>query len=322
MLADAAIPIELDGEGGDIAPFTILDDVADRARVAYLVEMDHFIAEKYDFRLLCIRYLVSRGWTWFGEELAADRGRRADEFMRTGNAALLDPIEEPEWFTRGILVNDRQPTAALDAAQKRFMFAVRRVAPGARWFGFDADSSNTAYLELANAANTFEELRPAMALRERIMQGNVEAVLREHPTEKVALMAGSLHLMKDDDRFHTPDVGAGPGGDTDRSIGHHVANVLTDQPVLSFWFLHGEGTSANPWLPPPGRLQPQAGTFDAELLARVGRPCLVPVGHDHHRRSVTQMHNTVLQCRFDRQVDAIVFAPSVSPLRDDSTAHG
>jgi hypothetical protein len=27
------------------------------------------------------------------------------------------------------------------------------------------------------------------------------------------------------------------------------------------------------------------------------------------------MHNTVLHCRFAEQVDAIVFAPAVSPLR-------
>jgi hypothetical protein len=314
VLVDDAIPIELDGESGDIAPFSVLDDLADRARVAYIVEMDHFVTEKYDFRLLCIRYLASRGWTWFGEELAADRGRRADEYLRSGDEHLLDPVEEPEWFTRGILVNDRQPTTALDAEQRRFMQAVRRVAPHVRWFGFDADSSNADYLALANAANTYEELRPAMALRERIMQAHVASVLREHPGDKVALMAGSLHLMKDDDAVHATNVGAGPGGDTDRSIGHHVAHELTDAPVLSMWLLHGEGISANPWLPPPGRLQPQAGTFDAELLARVGRPCLVRVDGDHHRRSVTQMHNLVLHCRFDTEVDAIVFAPTVSTL--------
>lgn len=317
MLADHAIPIEFDGERGDLAHFAVLDKLADAARVAYLVEMDHFIAEKYSFRLLCIRYLASRGWTWFGEELAADRGRRVDEYLRTGDERLLDSVDEPEWFTRGILANDRQPKTALDASQKRFMLAVRRAASEVRWFGFDADLSNTDYLELANKANSYEEVRPAMALRERIMHVNVEAVLREHSSEKVALMAGSLHLMKDDDLVHAPNAGAGPGGDTDQSIGHYVASELTDQPVLSFWFLHGEGTTANPWLPPPGRVQPQPGTFDAELLRRFQRPCLVPVGGDHDRRSVTQMHNAVLDCRFDTQVDAIVFAPKVSPLRDD-----
>ena len=321
MLADAAIPIELDGERGDLAPFAVLDELAGRARVAFIGEMDHFITEKYDYRLLCIRYLASRGWRWFGEEWAADRGRRVDEYLRTGDEALLDPVDEPPWFTAGILANDRQPETALEAEQKRFMHAVRRVAPDVRWFGFDADASNTDYLELANAATTYEALRPAMARREQIMHANVARVLADNPSDKVALLAAAQHLLKDDDAATVPSAGAGPGGDSDRSIGHFTAHELTDEPVLSFWLLHGEGTSSNPWLPPPGRLTPSAGTFDAELLARVGRPCLVPVGHDRHLRAVTAMHNTVLHCRFDTQVDAIVFAPSVSPLHNDSAAH-
>jgi hypothetical protein len=292
MLAERAIPIELDGEHGDLAPFAVLDELADRARVAFIGEMDHFITEKYDFRLLCMRYLASRGWTIFGEEWPV--------------------VQEP--FTRGILANTRQPTTALDAAQARFHETMRRVIPGAQWFSFDADARDPEYVEMASAAETYEELRPAMALRERIMHAKVARVLTENPDAKVALIAAAQHLLKDDFALASPAGGAGPGGDTERSIGHHTANVLTDRPVLSFWFLHGTGTSGNPWLPPPGRLEPQAGTFDAELLARVGRPCLVPVGDDHHRRSITGMHNQVLQCRLDSQVDAIVFAPEVRPL--------
>ena len=53
----------------------------------------------------------------------------------------------------------------------------------------------------------------------------------------------------------------------------------------------------------------------AELLARVGAPCLLRVAEDRHRRAVTGMHNTVLHCRLAEQVDAIVFAPAVTPLR-------
>ena len=317
MLADDAIPIELDGEHGDLAPFSVLDDVADRARIAYIGEMDHFIEEKYAFRLLCIRYLASRGWRWFGEEWDAERGRRIDEFLRTGEESLLVPVDDDPWFTRGVLANDRQPTTTLESAQRRFAHAVRRTVPDARWFGFDCERRDTEYIAMANDADTYEALRPAMALRERIMHANVGRVLDDNPDEKVALIAAAQHLLKDDDALRAPGVGAGPGGDTERSIGHHVAHELTDGPVLSFWFLHGEGTSSNPWLPPPGRLTPAAGTFDAELAARVGRSCLVPVGADHHRRAVTGMHNTTLFCRFAEQVDAIVFTPNVTPLRSD-----
>ena len=293
MLTDRAIPIELDGERGDLAPFAVLDEVADRARIAFIGEMDHFIVEKYAYRLLCIRYLASRGWRLFGEEWPTD--------------------PKPE-FTRGILANDRQPTGPLEAAQARFRDALRRLVPDAVWFSFDANAEDTDYVELANAAATYEALRPALARREQIMHEKVRRVVADHPDAKVALIAAAQHLLKDDARVRSPGIGAGPGGGTEHSIGHRTAHELTDGPVLSFWLLHGEGTTANPWLPPPGRLEPAAGTFDAELLARVGRPCLVPVGDDHHRRAVTAMNNTVLYCRFSEQVDAIVFAPAVGSL--------
>jgi len=314
VFGQQAIRIELDGETGDLAPFQLLDDLADQAELAYLVEMDHFIHEKYDFRLLCIRYLASRGWRWFGEELAADRGARADRYLTSGDVRLLDPVDEPPWFTTGVLVNDRQPTTALDSEHARFMQAVRRTVPRARWFGFDADSRDVDYLGAANRADTFQALRPAMALREQIMFRNVARVRADNPTEKLALMAGSTHLLKDDDDADAPGVGAGPGGDTEHSIGHRVARDLTDEPILALWLLHGDGASANPWLPPPGRLHPAPGTVDEQLLATHEQPCIVPAPRDGARRSVTQMHNLVLECDLSRQVDAIVFAPHVTPL--------
>lgn len=69
-----------------------------------------------------------------------------------------------------------------------------------------------------------------------------------------------------------------------------------------------------PWLPPPGRLEPAAGTFDDELMTRVDHPALVPVADDHRPRRVTAMHNKTLRCRFSQQVDAILFVPEVTPI--------
>ncbi|MCB1001776.1 MAG: erythromycin esterase family protein [Acidimicrobiales bacterium] len=295
MLSDRAIPLELDGERGSIEPFAILDELADRCRIAFVGEMDHFVAEKSSVRLLVCRYLASRGWTIFGEEWPETEHQRP--------------------FRRGVLADAHQPSAALGLDQARFHEALARVVPGARWFSFDADGRDTDYVELAEGATTYEELRPAMARREQIMHEKVARALEDNPGEKVALLAAAQHLLKDDTTVSAAGVGAGPGGGTVPSIGHHVAHELSpDVPVLSVWFLHGSGTSANPWLPPPGRLEPVSGTVDAELLARVRRPCLVPVFDDHQQRTVTAMHNHILRCRFSEQVDAIVFAPEVSPI--------
>lgn len=312
--------IVLDGASGSLDAFAALDDRAAAARAAYIVEMDHFIHEKYDFRLLCIRYLASHGWTWFGEELDDRQGERIDAYLRGGDRSLLDAIDEPEWYTSGILASnaDRYPRSAFDAEQRRFHETVRRCVPQARWFGFDIGRDDTEYIAAANAAGTYEELRPVMALRERLMHERVARVIRDNPGERIALMAGSTHLMKNDAGVVTPGVGAGPGGDTDDSIGHHVANALVDGAVLSFWLLHGTGTSSNPWLEPPGRLAPQPGTVDADLAERHDAPVIVTAPFGDEQARVTQMHNMVMTCRLDEQVDAIVFAPTVTPLREDT----
>lgn len=292
MLSDRAIPIEIDG---GLDAFAVLDPLADRCRFAFVGEMDHFIAEKTPARLLVCRYLASRGWRIFGEEWP--------------DAAHQRP------FRRGVLADAHRPTPALDTDQAHFHEALRRLVPGGRWFGFDADSRDHDYVELAEAASTIDELRPAMARREQIMHSKVARVVEEHPGEKVALLAAAQHLLKDDSAVSQPGVGAGPGGGSVASIGHHVTHELSaGTPVLSFWLLHGRGTTANPWLPPPGLLEPVPDSVDAELLAHVGRPCLVPVGDDDRRRTVTAMHNQPMRCRLDQQVDAIVFLPEVSPL--------
>lgn len=279
---------------------SVLDDLADAADVAFLVEMDHFVHEKYDFRLLCIRYLASRGWRIFGEEIDHRVGERTDAYLRTGQESYLEPIEEPDWYTSGILTKAKR-IPEYDTEQARFATVVREAVPDARWFGFDVGADDTDYLDLANAANTYDELGPAMALRERSMHERVDAVLAGG--ERVALMAGSTHLLK-----HDIDASpAGPGGGAVPSIGHHVAETRS---VFSIWMLNGSGRTSSPWV---SELQPQPGTLNAELAMRYDEPVLVLPESDTSMR-ITQMHNIVLECNLHEQVDAIVFVPEVTPL--------
>jgi erythromycin esterase-like protein len=395
-LVRAAVPIELDGEHGSLEPFSVLDPVVERCRVAYLVEMDHFVHEKYDFRLLVLRYLASRGWRWFGEELGWTDGVRIDRYLTTADERHLDSVAtygyrggergDRDDRATGILAEsmDRYPTAAFRHEQRAFARAVRRVLPDARWFGFDVDYapgigyeeidllltrrseagtsrlraaiarrpgeslaaesrrlraawgelssrgedrgalahalrtmvSSLDYVALAHPALSYEALRPAMALRERVMHANVRYVLLEAaPAERVALMAGSLHLMKDDALVVAPGVGAGPGGGTEHSIGHVVCQELSDGAVASFWMLHGRGRSAGPYLPDQQELAAAKGTVDATLAAALPAPSLVPVAPTMTGKTgVTQMHNLVMTVNLAAQVDALVFVPEVRPL--------
>lgn len=310
------IPIDLHDPDADLAPFAVFDDLATRARVAYLVEMDHFTAEKSAFRLLCIRYLASRGWRWFGEEVDPRVGVRLDRYLTDGDAAMLDPIDEDPWYRSGILARSvgAHDDLAMQRDRARLMQAVRRAVPDARWFGFDIGGVDADYLAAANAANTYAELAPVMALRERKLHARVGEVLDGHPDDKVALMAGSLHLMKDDDLVDAPGV-TGPGGSTVCSVGHHVAQELrAGEPVLAFWMLHGDGASANPYLPPPGALSPGKKSWNAELLRNGIGAALLRVDGDSEPRVITHMHNLDLTCRLSEQVDGIVWVPTVTPL--------
>lgn len=289
--------------------FDVFDDLAERAQVAFLVEMDHCIAEKSAFRLACIRYLAQHGWRWFGEECDPRIGARLDQ-------AIYEPLIDEPWYTGGVLARTAGASAIeLDLVIQRdraqLVQDVRTFVPDARWFGFDIGFDDKDYLAAANAAETHEQLSDAMALREQIIHSRVDAFLATHPGEKVALMAGSLHLMKDDKLVHAPGM-TGPGGGKVPSIGHHVAQSL-DGPVLSFWFLHGEGATASPFV--HGNLRPGKGSFNAELLQRSDQPVVLRVDDDDTERTITHMHNLDMRCRLSDQVDGIVFAPRVTPLR-------
>lgn len=307
-------PVDLANPDADLSPFAAFDDLAERAQVAFLTEMDHFIAEKSQCRLLLIRYLASKGWKWFGEEVDPRVGRRLDAYLTTGDEAMLEPLVEDPWYTSGVLARPagEHDDVAMQRDRAELLRAVRRAVPDARWFGFDIGADDADFIGAANAATTYEELGPVMALRERKLHARVDEFVRSHPGEKVALLAGSLHLMKNDDLVTAPGV-TGPSGNGVPSTGHHVA-ATHDGPILSFWFLHGEGTSANPYLPPPGALRPGKQTLNAELLERYDSPVVLRVDDDTTKRRVTHMHNADMTCRLSDQVDGIVWVPKVTPL--------
>jgi hypothetical protein len=280
---------------------SVLDETAGACDVAFLVEMDHFVHEKFDFRLTCVRYLASRGFTHFGEEIQPDKGECTDRYLRTGDSSLLRPPDEPPWYATGVLAH-AAPMPELDVEHARFAEALRGSVRGVHWFGFDIGGRDGDYLALANAANTYEELGPAMALREERMKERADAVLSHG--HRTALMAGSTHLMKRD----VDASPSGPGGGTTHSVGHHVAET---HKVLSIWMLNGSGRTSSPWV---AELAPQPGTLNAELATRYDEPVLVLPESEGSTR-ITQMHNLVLECNLREQVDAIVFVPRVTPLR-------
>ena len=141
----------------DIERLAFLDKALEGKRIVYLGESNHWIHEKYAYRLLMLRYLFSRGWRHLGEELSWSDGRRIDRYLETGESAQLDRVtaygyegaNRPDRGDKptGLLKDSWAsfPTELFRAEQVRFAHALRRMSesrpPGSErlhFFGFDA----------------------------------------------------------------------------------------------------------------------------------------------------------------------------------------
>lgn len=141
----------------DMNDLSFLDEALKGKRVVYLGEPDHYIHEKYDFRLILIRYLFEKGWRYIGMEMGLFDGFKVDRYLGTGNQAFLDQMQV--YGFKGDLRSDRDdeikgfpasrhPTfrSTFVAEEKWFLKQLRSLneslAPGQKrlhWFGFDVD---------------------------------------------------------------------------------------------------------------------------------------------------------------------------------------
>lgn len=170
----------------NFARLAALDSAIAKKRIVYLGEPDHFIHEKYDYRLLMLRYLVSREWNHIGEEMGVVDGHRINQFFETGDSSDLDraPIYGYQGGQRidrddsatGLLKDSFTafPLEVFAAEQKSFARSLRDTAaahsPGISFFGFDIDALPGAGYEdlekmLASAAgdSLVAEIRATLA---------------------------------------------------------------------------------------------------------------------------------------------------------------
>ena len=160
------------GEATDPEVLALLDiNIAD-ADFVFLGETDHFVHEKADFRLLFCRYLMSRGWHSFAEELGWSDGVRVNRYLSTGDETSLARLSlfgyrtdlRPDRDDRptGLLGPsfDKYPTELMKAEQEWFYRGLRRAADGRplSYHGFDIDAlPGGAYADiienLASSAN-------------------------------------------------------------------------------------------------------------------------------------------------------------------------
>lgn len=175
------------------------------------------------------------------------------------------------------------------------------------------------YQALAHPAPDYESLRPAMAWREDMMKRAVDRILdRMPPDRQLVLMAHALHLVKHDDGV-TSGASAGPGDRLVHSLGHYIAEERGER-VFSSWFLYGAGEDCQPFPDLPNTCAYPAQTLNA-ALATAATPLVIGTAHGTPRApgdpvDIGHLYNLVARVNLARQVDAVFFMPTITPLPD------
>ena len=133
--AEVAVPIDLDES---VAPAS-LAPLVNGKRFVYLGEPDHFIHQKYPFRLRFLTALHALGWRHLGMEMGRSDGLRFDRFLAGG--------DERDLLEIGLYSSTSDVSAAIRSGgflgmELCYAQAVRAIATGReriRYFGFDLD---------------------------------------------------------------------------------------------------------------------------------------------------------------------------------------
>jgi erythromycin esterase-like protein len=182
---------------------SILDPLVVDKRFAYIGESDHFIHEKYAYRLAMLNYLAGHGFTHVGEEIGASDGMRIDRFIETGDESQLERItiygysgasrSDRDDTPTGILrdsFGSAYPTAQFAAEQKRFAHGLRKI--GLHFFGFDIDPlPGGGYEDLAEILDSM----PADAKIDQIRKA-LQRVEGETIDAEIARLDDALRLIE------------------------------------------------------------------------------------------------------------------------------
>jgi hypothetical protein len=166
------------------------------------------------------------------------------------------------------------------------------------------------YLGSIYAAQGYPALRPAMSLREDLMEEHVRFECAAWPERACVLMAHAFHLARDASGVRLPRAAIGPGGGLSAALGVRLA-ADAPEAIFSVWLLVGSGAdSSGPVTAPKGSLN--------ELLAEVGDWFALPVRGapllDRPVRLALQA-GTLARAVILRNADVLVFRRQVSPLR-------
>jgi erythromycin esterase len=189
----------------DTTRLSDLDEALKGKRFVYLGEPDHGIREKYDYRLLFIRYLVQKGWRHIAVEAGFAGGKRLDRYLATGDPAHIEAHYERhlregrETRAPGVPgARDPEFLAILRSEKTWFLQQLRAINEARpagterlHWFGFDLDSTpGGGYADAVALLQPHE----SNALIQNILQ-RLALVDGETQTQEVQRLRGLLEFL-------------------------------------------------------------------------------------------------------------------------------
>ncbi len=92
-VVETAMPISEGSNGEPVrTDWTTLDTLLTGKRIISLGTSDHWVQQKYEYRLALIRHLFSAGWRYIGMEMDFADGIRVDRYLDSGNEIHLDLV--------------------------------------------------------------------------------------------------------------------------------------------------------------------------------------------------------------------------------------
>lgn len=202
----------------------------------------------------------------------------------------------------------------------RHMLALRNIVglETATQIGADlaALADSLDYIAATYAAETYDAVRPGMAMREDMMKRRFAEIRALCGTDKrLVLMAHAFHLAKNDTGIRSGTESVGPGGGSTPSLGHHLVQELGLR-VASVWFVYGGGVDSQPFDDLPRQARYRRDTLN-RALAAFDTPLFFLTGNASFTQpwKIGHMYNAVIETPLAKQADAVFFLPSVSPLR-------
>lgn len=183
-----------------VIPISRLDP--GNAEIVFLGELNHFVHEKTDFRLLFANHFSQYGFDVFAEELGWSDGMRLDEYFRTRDESIFDRVSL--FGYRGDARSDRDDKltgvfgAAADSYPHAFMRAEQtrfyRCLKARSFFGLDvAAGHDGGYADIEALASEGRNRVPE-ALHQRLPRQYGETISDEIERLKICHAASSQSL--------------------------------------------------------------------------------------------------------------------------------